>query len=60
LVRGLREPGVYIVFAGLTADAVPADTPTAAASTSGVPATRAAAGAPEVSAQRPEPGTWVA
>ncbi|MEH0826230.1 MULTISPECIES: ATPase [unclassified Micromonospora] len=56
--RRRREARVDQILGGAAGEAVPADTPTAAASTGGVPATRD--GATEVSAQRPEPGTRVA
>ncbi|MEU5941383.1 ATPase [Micromonospora sp. NPDC047548] len=58
--RRCREARVDQILAGVAVEAVPADTPTAAASTGGVPATRAAAGVTEASVQRPEPGTRVA
>ncbi|MEV4492880.1 ATPase [Micromonospora coxensis] len=58
--RRRREARVDRILAGLPGEAVPADTPTAAASTGGVPATRVATGTSEVSVERPEPGTRVA
>ncbi|MGC5019999.1 ATPase [Micromonospora sp. DT47] len=59
--RRRREARVDQILAGVAAETVPADTPTAAAATpGGVPATRAGAGADEVTVERPEPGTRVA
>ncbi|GAA4579677.1 hypothetical protein GCM10023176_57900 [Micromonospora coerulea] len=55
LARRRRETRVDQILTGLTADPVPADTPTAAAAApgSGVPATRLAAAAPEAPVESP-------
>ncbi|TDC77854.1 ATPase [Micromonospora sp. KC606] len=58
--RRRREARADRVLAGVPTTVVPADTPTAAASAGGVPATRIATGTSEVSVERPEPGTRVA
>ncbi|TDC29153.1 ATPase [Micromonospora sp. KC213] len=58
--RRRREARADRILAGVPTAVVPAETPTAAASAGGVPATRIATGTSEVSVERPEPGTRVA